>query len=316
MLLSRSASSSTRSAAREPLAPLRGERRAVEAPGLPSPVQVEQRFAHGVHVVGCDDDVRLPCRARAPRRRRRAARPRGSAARRRGTRRSSRSGRPCRGHPTRGSGGAAPRSPAAARASGGARRSRAARCGRRGRATPRTRGRRRGSRPAKRATTSVEAGSASARRNGFGSRLPRNCARVRDPEPVAAVVLEPGEVVEVGSRSRSSRPCPSARSARISSAIASDDRDDRVRRDAPRAPRPRPWSSPSPARRAATRSRAGAGCEASGSRRSATQRAPVARLTAAPSEMERRRRRGREHDVDPLAPRRCRIATGSRACSR
>src|SRR5437763_13433202 len=37
--------------------PLPGERRVVEAPVPPAPVQVEQRLAHRLDVIGCDDDA-------------------------------------------------------------------------------------------------------------------------------------------------------------------------------------------------------------------------------------------------------------------
>src|SRR5437868_157666 len=43
--------------AREPLTPLPGERRVIEAPVPPAPVQVEQRLAHRLDVIGCDDDA-------------------------------------------------------------------------------------------------------------------------------------------------------------------------------------------------------------------------------------------------------------------
>ena len=195
------------------------------------------------HVVGRRRRRRRPSRGSGPQPRRPGARPPGSAARRRGTRTPCPRGRRARGRTPRGSGAGAPRSRAGARASGArdvrdqlepvAEPERLGPFARRPDGSRRRTGRRT-SRP----------DSASAVRNGRGSRLPKKLPACVIRKRSDGPMLEPGEVVEVASRSRSSTTRPAGSSARASSAIASAAADDRVRVPAPRARRSRARPAP------------------------------------------------------------------------
>ena len=241
----------------EALAELGRERCAVERAGAPA--------ARG--------DRRAPPRSRRRRRarrrrrrrsrgsgrrpRRRAARRRGSAARRRGTRTPSRRARPCRGRPPPGSAAAAPRSRAGARAT--------RRRGTYGSSSSRS----------PRPSASAHSRSAGAevadearddvRRARLGERgqerlrvaLAEEVAGVRDAEPVARVVLEAREVVEVAAvRDRHDLALRLERARLLGDRVGGGD--DRVGLRATSRPTPH-GLSPS-ARRAATR-RAGAGAD-------------------------------------------------------
>ena len=176
----------------------------------------------------------------------------------------------------------------------------AARAGRRGRARRPIRGRSSGSRRANRTTTSSSPELLQRRRNGRGSRLPKN---------------EPACVIRKRSEGRRSSPAKSSKSAavrdrddarrtaarsRISSAMASETQDDRVGQARRRAARPRLLSC-------------------SFVRTSATLAAPVrvrdervaqvgdpggagGTLHRGTDQVHGRRRRGGQDDVDPLAP--------------
>ena len=197
------ASSSTRSRARA--ASRVGVERRPRAPRLPAGVQPSSASRIAATSSG-GATTPAPTRGSARRRLRRAGRRRGSAARRRGTRRPSRRARPCRGPRPPGSAAAAPPSRAGARATGGAgtygiSSSRSPRP--RLSAHSRSAGRKS---PTKRATTS-RPDSASAVRNGRGSRRPKKLPVWVIRNRGDAMVLHPGEVVEVGAvRDRHDRP--------------------------------------------------------------------------------------------------------------
>ena len=174
-----------------------------------------------------------------------------------------------------------------------------ARGGRRGRASPPTRGpssgsRRRSARPRpgpRRGTP---------RRNGRGSRLPKKLPGVRDPEPRPGHVLEPGEVVEVAAVRDHAHGAARAeaahlvrdrlRDARDGVGAARDELRDLLVRRLPRARRGRVVTP-----------------VLVGDERIAQvgdpARARVAVCTAAPTKCTDGGRRGRDHGVDPLAPR-------------
>ena len=216
------ASSSTRVRRDTLRAPLVRERRAVERAGPPARVQLAQRGRDPVDVVGRDDDPGAGLADQlgrgAVRRHDREDRPLGREVLEHLARRA----RPCRDRRPRGSGAAAPRSRAAARATAGAARTGSARAGRRARASPPTRGRRRGSRRGSAPTTSSSPDSSSAVRNGRGSRLPKNEPACVMPEPIRRGGARARRSRRSRSRSRSSRPRPRGERSRISSAIASE----------------------------------------------------------------------------------------------
>ena len=95
-------------------------------------------------------------------------------------------------------------------------------------------------------------------------------AGVRDPEALARACTRARRSRRSRSRSRSSRPARAASRARISSAIASETRDDRVGLRA--RPASRRACSPCSFARTSSRSASRCGCATSESRRSATQR--------------------------------------------
>ena len=247
-----------------------------------------------VDVVGRRDDARAGLTDQL-RRRASAARRRGSAARPPGTRTPSRTARPDRaarlGNQEQERVGVALERERSRRGTGGqlepvaqAERLRPTR----GRATRKS--------PTKRATTSSRPDSAAPQKRPRVA-LAEEAAGVRDPEAVARVYSIPAKssksppLVIVTTRRRIE--------ARVSSAIASEARDDRVglTRD-----EPRDAGSRLLLHARARRSDVAVRVRAIESRRSATQRAPVDADRGA-DQMHRARRRRRQHDVDLVGTR-------------
>ena len=261
-------------------------------------VQVAQRGGHPRDVVGRDDDRRRRPRGSGSPRRRPAARRRGSAARRRGTRTPSRERTPL------------PRPPASGMSRSSASESRCSSSERRrgaygisssrspSAASRPTRGRTSGSRRGSGRRRRRGPTRSSAVRNGRGSRLPKNEPVCVSRKRSDGVVLEPGEVVEVGAVRDRHDPPRAVERSRISSAIASETHDDRVgvARDQPRdrvlalllRAHEQPLGAPVRVR----------------DERVAQVGDPLHAgrlLHRRADQVHRRRRRGREHDVDPLA---------------